>query len=254
MYTNRAGGDSDGSAGAVPRAAGPRAAMPPPLPRPPLSPSLSLSRREVVSTLPPAERKVSFKPLKISARATIYPGHFPEPSPPAPGSPGWLPAAVRLAQRARQRLCPRRQRPALSPRSQPRLSPPRGGPGAGARLRPCGGWWRPRPGSTRHVPAPCSRDVLWRTGLLALPLAVLVSGGSGTGLAGTLCPGQFPISCYFLIPFAARRAARQPDPLDARQSAAEGQRDGAPPPVPSRGTPPPPHPAVGAAVGAHRVG
>lgn len=61
-----------------------------------LSPSPSLPEREVVSTLPPAERKVSFKPLKISARATIYPGHFPEPSPPAllppaPGSPGFLP-------------------------------------------------------------------------------------------------------------------------------------------------------------------
>lgn len=43
----------------------------------------SLPEREVVSTLPPAERRVLFKPLKISARATIYPGHFPEPSPPA---------------------------------------------------------------------------------------------------------------------------------------------------------------------------
>lgn len=70
------------------------AALAPPV----LPPFISIAfpaRTEVLSTLPPAERKVSFKPLKISARATIYPGHYPEPSPPAclpppPGSPGFL--------------------------------------------------------------------------------------------------------------------------------------------------------------------
>lgn len=60
-------------------------------------PSPSLLEREVVSTLPPAERKVSLKPLKRSARATIYPGHFPEPSPrPAPSAPASRLSPARL--------------------------------------------------------------------------------------------------------------------------------------------------------------
>lgn len=215
-----------------------------------LSPSPSLPEQEVVSTLPP-ERKVSFKPLKRSAKATIYPGHFPEPSllPPAPGSPGFLRPGC-FSGRTKdwhgwmraplwQPLWPVGAT-AVPPRSQPQLPPGCRGRGAECPSPSLGGmgggrwgWGGAHPGSAppptasqptfppppgmrhRRIRGPPSPHLL---GARA-PRPPGFLRGAGTEVTGTLRPGCFPINCYFLIPLAARRAACPPPfpPLAARQ-------------------------------------
>lgn len=220
----------------------------------------SLPEREVVSTLPPAERRVLFKPLKISARATIYPRHFPEPSPPAllprlpaalalsclaafqgtqKGWHGWMPAPLcsSFVRSCSAHRC--HDSSSLSSHHRCHGGLPISGLGMG------GGSHVPWPGGHIQAPQPTSsRDVPWWAqgplpqlpppvrGLGSLPCfsPLLFPAASRTGFTGTLRPGCFPINCYFLIPFAARRAATQ-----LRLSAGcppaliEGRQDGAPP-------------------------
>ena len=211
-----------------------------------LSPSPSLPEREIVSTLPPAERRVSFKPLKISARATIYSGHFPESSPPtllppAPGNPGFLPPGcfsgrtkgwhgwmrAPLGSGFVRSCSAHRCHDASSLSSHHRRGVPRAGhpppalgwavgaarPSRGVASRLCTPHPSPPPpgmcrgghgGPPPQLPPPVR-------GLGSLPCFSPSSfpAGSGTGFTRTLRPGCFPINCYFLIPFAARRAAAQ---------------------------------------------
>lgn len=147
-------------------------------------PSPSLLEREVVSTLPLAEKKASFKPLKISARATIYPGHFPEPSPrPAPSapcvsafsSPAVFPGQTQRAGAAWQQLCPLQKRCLETSAQLPlRAGVPISslgvvgeGPVVASRLYP----------SHRSPPAPGECCVSLGSGLLALLLSSLTPCG-----------------------------------------------------------------------------
>lgn len=79
--------------------------------------------------------------------------------------------------------------------------------------------------------APCSGPFIWALGRSHAPRSAACPAPrpppfparSGAEFAGTLRPGCSPISyyCFFLIPFAAKRAACQPNnsfpPLDTRQ-------------------------------------
>lgn len=184
----------------------------------------------------------------MSARATIYPGHVPEPSPrlslrsPRLGSlqPGVSRGTHKglHAGAAWHQLCPLLQR-CLDTSAQLLLR--RGVPISSLGVDGKG------PVLTPHIAAHLLRGSAacpWDLGSLPCSFPPSYPAGRGTGVTGTLRPGCFPINCYFLIPLAVRRAASwlrllRPRPLDARQPAAEGRRDAARPAVPSRGPPAP---------------
>lgn len=167
----------------------------------------------------PLQKKVSFKPLKISARATIYPGHFPEPSPrPAPSPPCVSafssPAVSRGTQRAGCRRClaaalptptvPLRFQPQLPQSARARVPISSLGVGGGSPVV-ASRLYTPDP--SPPAPGECCVSLSWDLGSLPCSLPPSHPAGSGTGVTGTLRPGCFPINCFFLIPLAVRRAA-----------------------------------------------
>lgn len=244
----------------VPRSGGPSTAMAPPVPQPPFM-SIAFPARAGGCFHPSPSRKKSLiqaveNICKSNYLPKALPGALPAcPPPSAPGSPGFvLPGCfsghtkglARLdAGTTLQQLCPLLQRPSMPRFFQPQLPPPL--PWRAAHLWPWDGWWEPcalaggsHPGSAAHLlqgcamvgtgtPSPAPPPV---RGLGSLPCfsPLLFPAASRTGFTGTLRPGCFPINCYFLIPFAARRAATQ-----LRLSAGcppaliEGRQDGAPP-------------------------
>lgn len=222
----------------VPRSGGPSTAMAPPVPQPPFM-SIAFPARAGGCFHPSPSRKKSLiqaieNICKSNYLPRALPGALPAcPPPSAPSSPGfvlpgcfsghtkgwhgWMQAP--LCSSFVRSCSAHRCHDSSSLRSHHRCHGrlPISGLGMG------GGSHVPWPGGHIQAPQPTSsRDVPWWAqgplprlppvrGLGSLPCfsPLLFPAGSRTGFTGTLRPGCFPINCYFLIPFAARRAATQ---------------------------------------------